>query len=677
MPIEEKTIDYKTHKHNYNVYVDLNPRTKLGENLLQQYHEETKRHCMDIGRIGYHDHHGKYVIDYYTTKELIVVPKLIIRVTERAIDRAGKDVYQLRTYMSKFGQLNFLLTVDKDKAELFLVENIYIENMNHREDYETLLFKLTYFNQKPVPLREIFYKFGIKANPDDYGKSWKEEDVNINNILVSKAKAEMTKQMANSLASAVNQKALVASLNYLNKEGDFGKKVTASYSQKVAGQKEINKLATSPKLENTLNNVLIKTLEEQVTKKDLSDNTNFRVYKKVLDVQMTCPFELSQTVEKANTKENLKSFLVEVYQKPKGLTRTNEDEGLLSDQKHAEFQNILDIKYDRRVNKENYLTAEEVFEPDSLRMFDEIKEFKDFQGKNVDVNLDASRFENPENKAKKKQREKQEKQAKKQEKQLNKIKNSQKKRLRRLNAECNLDAELEKSKTALGLEPNDKKKKKKKDLEMFFDKKKDKFKKLTKEEKLAKAKEDSAKNENLIKKLEKRIKSQNSRKEKVEAKKTQKEIKKIEKNQKKIEKEEEKRKKINNIFASSENKKNKKQKINTADPIYNKQTQQERPTVLSNLKQNNENEHKANAIKSFYENKKIEKTSVLSKPQVELKPKEESPVVKKPDAPVKQSTKAVYINPLNESPQQKQASHFDFVTGKRVAGTQKERTQDM
>ncbi|MBQ9792242.1 MAG: hypothetical protein IJW32_00655 [Clostridia bacterium] len=682
MPIEEKTTDYKTHKHRFNVYVDLNTKTRLGENLLQQYHEETKRHCMDIGRIGYHDHNGRYVIDFYTTKELIVVPKLIIRVTERAVDRAGKDVYQLRTYMSKFGQLNFLLTVDRDKAELFLVENIYIENMNHREDYETLLFKLTYFNQKPVPLREIFYKFGIKANPDDYGKSWKEEDVCINNILVSKAKAEMTKQMANSLASAVNQKALVASLNYLNKEGDFGKKVTASYSQKVANQKEINKLATSPKLENTLNNVLIKTLEEQVTKKDLTDGTNFRVYKKVLDVQMTCPFELSQTVEKANTKDNLKSFLVEVYQKPKGLTRTNEDEGFLSDQKHAEFQNILDIKYDRRINKENYLTAEEVFEPDSLRMYDEIKEYKDFQGKDVEVNLDATRFENPENKAKKKQREKQEKQIKKQEKQLNKIKNAQRKKLKRLNAECNLDAELEKSKTALGLEPNDKKKKKKQ-LEMFFDKKKEKSKKLTKEEKLAKAQEDSAKNESLIKKLEKRIKNQNSKKEKVEAKKTQKEIKKIEKNQKKLEKEEEKRKKINNIFALSEDKKKKKQKINTADPIYNKESKQEkqnqqRPTVLSNLKQKNENEHKESAIKSFYENKKVEKTAApIIKPQVEVKPKQEEAVIKQPAAPAKPSTKAVYINPLNENPQQKQTSHFDFVTGKRVAGTQKERTQDM
>ena len=215
---------------------------------------------------------------------------------------------------------------------------------------------------------------------------------------------------------------------------------------------------------------------------------------------------------------------------------------------------------------------------------------------------------------------------------------------------------------------------------MFFDKKKEKSKKLTKEEKLAKAQEDSAKNENLIKKLEKRIKNQNSKKEKVEARKNQKEIKKIEKNQKKLEREEEKRKKVNKIFAFSEDKKKKKQKINTADPIYNKdakQTQQ-RPTVLSNLKQQNENEHKENAIKSFYENKKSEKTAApVIKPQVEVKPKEETPMVKQPAAPAKQSTKAVYINPLTESPQQKQASHFDFATGKRVAGTQKERTQDM
>ena len=50
-------------------------------------------------------------------------------------------------------------------------------------------------------------------------------------------------------------------------------------------------------------------------------------------------------------------------------------------------------------------------------------------------------------------------------------------------------------------------------------------------------------------------------------------------------------------------------------------------------------------------------------------------MAKQPASPAKQSTKEVYINPLTESPQQKQTSHFYFATGKSVAGTQKERTQ--
>ena len=144
MAIESRTNDYSSHKYKRTVYVDINPKTKLGSGLINQYKEQTKLHCMDVGRIGYHDEHGRYKIDYYTTKELLVVPKLIIRVYERAMSRAGKDIYHLRTYMSKFGQLNFLLLVDRDYAELVLLENVYVENLNHREDYETVLWKMNY-----------------------------------------------------------------------------------------------------------------------------------------------------------------------------------------------------------------------------------------------------------------------------------------------------------------------------------------------------------------------------------------------------------------------------------------------------------------------------------------------------------------------------------------------------
>ena len=667
MPIEENKKEYKSHKHTYNVYVDLNTRTKLGENLLNQYHEQQKNHCMDVGRIGYHDKYGRYIIDEYTRKELIVVPKLIIRVTECAVDRAGKDVYQLRTYMSKFGQLNFLLTIDRDKAELFLVENIYIENINHREDYETLLFKLTYFNQKPVPIKEIFYKFGIKANPDDYGKSWKEEDVKINNILVSKAKAEMTKQLANKLASSINQKALVTSLNYLNKENTFGQKVTEAYSKKVATEKQLTKMATEPKLENTLNNVLLKTLEEQTTKKDVQNKTNFMVYKRVLDVQMTTAQQLSKEIEKANTKENFKNFLVNVYQKTAGQTKPIVDEGMLGDQRLAEFENILDFKYDRRTNKENYLTAEEVFEPDSLRLLNEEKEYRDFNGKKVDVNLDADRFENPENKAKKKIREKQEKENKKKEKALEKVKNKQKRRLKRLNAECDLDVEFERSKSALGIAAEDKKKKKKKSLEQFFQSKKDK--------KLAKDAEQAAKNEDIIKKIEKRVKAQSAKKQERNDKKTkQKQLKELKKEKKLLfkeygikedkkkeknkKKEEEKRQKIDTILMSKQAEAGKaKESANVLKAT------QEKPSPVNSLRmQATKKEEVKPVAKPVIEKKKEEKQNVFATP----KPTQEPP-----------KNKTVYISAFEEDAQKKPKGHFDYVTGRRVSQTVKERTQDM
>ncbi|MBQ9793058.1 MAG: hypothetical protein IJW32_04925, partial [Clostridia bacterium] len=431
MAIENRTQDYKSHKHNRTVYVDLNPKTKIGSDLIGQYHEQTKKHCMDVGRIGYHDDHGRYKIDYYTIKELVVVPKLIIRVTEKAMSRAGKDIYQLRTYMSKFGQLNFLLLVDRDKAELILVENVHISNLNHTEEYETTLWVLKYYNQKPLPLAEIFYKFGIRANPDDYGKSWKEDNVEINNILASKAKANMTVKLANTVASSINQKALVASLNYLNKEGEYGKKITSAYSKTVAGKKEINSLASSPKLENTLNHILLKTLEEKTDKKDLKDTSNLRVYKKVLDIQLSTPNAIINYVDQNNTKHNFKDFLLNVYQND----NLKEDNSLskIKEEKH-QFEKIIDYKFSDKPKCEKGETNEENLEKNKFKNLFLPKEFKDFDNNLVEVDTNLTRFEKEETKHQKRERLKKQKEELKKQK-IEKSKKAKKhKGLRRVNA---------------------------------------------------------------------------------------------------------------------------------------------------------------------------------------------------------------------------------------------------
>ena len=586
MSIDTKSENATSHKYKYNVYVDVNPKTKEGQNLLKQYHEQSSKHYMDIGRIGYHNDHGKYIIDYYTLKELKVVPKLIIRVIKSAMNRAGKDVYQLRTYMSRFGQLNFLLTVDNNYSELFLVENVYISNLNHREDYETSIWKINHFNERPVPLKQIFYEFGIKANPDDYGKSWKEEGVKINSVIVAKAKSELSKVVANKIGPIINQKALVASLNNLSKETSLGKKVLKSYSEKVAKTKEINKLASSLKLENTLNHVLVKTVEENTNKKDLKDKKNLQIYKNIVNVQFTSSKEIAENVEKECTNSKLKEFMLSTFEK-KNEKAVLSDEKDLFDLNYKEFEKIIDTNFDKKTHSEKNERNEEKF--DKLKYKGKVfpNEFKDFNNKKIEINFDLERFEKNEDLKTKKLREKQEKIEKSKLTKQEKIEGKQKKKLKRFSIVCSVDEELQKSKIEKGIKIEDKKRVQKKN------------KKHEKDEKLKNKKE--SKKENLLEKIENRIKKQNlkfaERKEKRKQKKEQKKNKIIEQ---KIKKEEKKKKKeeLNNQLFDKRKSKNKSQEsTNVFRPVVKPPeatNKQETEKTKHNNFLNTQHEHKTN-----------------------------------------------------------------------------------
>jgi len=610
MAIENSTKEYKTHKHKRTVYVDLNPKTKLGSDLIDQYHEQSKYHYMDIGRIGYHDDHGRYHIDNYTTRELVVVPKLIIRVTEKAMNRAGKDVYQLRTYMSKFGQLNFLLLVDQDKAELVLVENVYISNLNHMEEYETTLWILKYYNQKPLPLAEIFYKFGIKANPDDYGKSWKEK-VEINNILTSKAKADMTIKMAETVASTINQKALVASLNYLNKEGEYGKKVTSAYSKKVANNKEINNLATSSKLENTLNHVLIKTLEEKTDKKDMKNTSNLRVYKKVLDIQLSTPSAVADYVEANNNKQNFKNYLLNIYQNDKQQDRSIDDIKI----EHHKFEKIIDYKFSEKANKEKHEIKEETLDKKSFKGLSLPKEFKDFDNKIVKIDQNLERFEKEETKQEKKERLKTQKEAQKQAKLQNSIKNKKQRGLRRVNALCDIENEFEKSKVVIGLTPELSKKKSRKIKDIFEAKEERKAKKEEKIKSIFDKKQKEK--DDILEKLEKKIKRQTSKKQdKIDKKQKEKE-KKQKRAQERLEKKQIKREKqqLMKEYLSDKKEKKKTKKAIMTDNKEDKKQKNKKPLMEDKVvvKAKEEVNEKPNALKN----------EPLTKPQIQAKAEQE------------------------------------------------------
>ncbi|MBQ3047744.1 MAG: hypothetical protein IJD48_01870 [Clostridia bacterium] len=700
MAIENRTLDFKSHKHKTIVYVDLNSKTKLGSDLIGQYHEQAKSQYIDIGRIGYHDSHGKYHIDYYTTKELIVVPKLIVRVTEKAMNRAGKDVYQLRTYMSKFGQLNFLLLVDQDKAELILVENVYISNLNHKEDYETSLWILRYHNQKPIPLAEIFYKFGIKANPEDYGKSWKDK-VEINNILTSIAKADMTVKLAENIASSINQKALVASLNYLNKEGDYGQKITSAYSKTVANKKEINNLATSPKLENTLNHVLLKTIEDKTDKKDLKNISNQKVYKKVIDIQLSTLSAVVDYVDKQNTKENFKEYLLNVYHDDK---QKNDKTVEKINIEHEKFEKIIDYKFSKKPNQENFESKkEEVIDKKSAKRLSLPKEFRDFDNNLINVDQNLDRFEKEETKQEKKERLKIQKEKQRQEKIQKAIERTKQKKTKRVSALCDIGLEFEKSKAVIGLTPEIYKKNNKKAEKVFEDKKQKKTQKRQSTKDGIKEKED------ILLKLEKRVRRQTSKRqakiEKRQQEKAQKAKRVNEKKERKQLKKDKEKLMKEYLFDKKDKKQNEKLKkasLNESKRIEKRRKKQilfdDRPSVkpregnLKNAEQkkqirdNHYAKHQStkplqqqNVLNSSYQNQQTNNMDVRSVSEFEPKkrttqaempaPKLGSTTGSKKSNVIQVETSATITNALD-------AKNFDYSQG-RTKTKHKEKTLDM
>ena len=629
MAIESKTRNYNSHKNKYNVYVEVNPKTKQGQDLLKQYHEQSSRHYMDIGRIGYHDEYGRYKIDNYTVRELKVVPKLIISVLKSAMNRAGKDVYKLRTYMSKFGQLNFLLTVDSNCSELFLIENVYISNLNHREDYETLIWRMNHQNENPVPLKQIFYEYGIKANPDDYGKSWKNGDVKINNIIVSKSKAALSVKIANEVGNAVNKKVLVASLNNLNASGKYGEKITKNYREEVAKKKEITNLANSQKLENTLNQVLIKTIDQKTEKKDLKNRSNAQTYKNVVDVQFSASKEVAEGVEQEAEKTSLNGFIEKTYEKADDKQMFVDDKEKF-DKEQGDFENIIGKNSKKEVNKEKVEVNLEVFDKAKYKGKTLPNEYRDFENKKIEINFETDRFLVQEDKKDKKKREKLENKENKLKIKQEKDQEKQHRKLKLVKIDCNIEEALEKSKVKLGIKSQ------------IIDKKEKK--KQKKEQKL---KYQEKKKEDLLLKIEKRVKKQN---EKIALKKEKKEKKKkkvIEQRLKKEEKKKKKREQQEQFFEEKKEKKvnkivNKKQKNKNNDfrPVVKiaeeAKSEDVKKVVLNQIRQehlqtrqdaqNNFNQERVQS--SFKENKIAEilnrKNNVQSSaPSLEQKKKKE------------------------------------------------------
>ena len=293
MPIDTEN----SYKYRNEVRVKVDSKTKEGKKLLDEYRQDQKYHYMDIGRVGRHLSNGKYYIEKPIIAELITIPKIIIRVREKAFDKAGKDVYELKTFLSRFGELDFYATVDYNRADLYFVEHVWVENLGIQENYSTLIYSIFYENKK-VPMKEIFYKFHISANADDYGKRWK--DIDITNTLIAKTKACLAVTCANAVAQQITKTALDKSLDVMDATRGLGQKVVDTFNKTVKKDDDLRfKISKVPDLLKT--DHLLNAIDTVAENKGLK-NVNFvNSINQVLDIQSDKANLVTNDIYKATT----------------------------------------------------------------------------------------------------------------------------------------------------------------------------------------------------------------------------------------------------------------------------------------------------------------------------------------------------------------------------------------
>lgn len=292
MPIDTKD----SYKYRNQVRVKVDSSTEEGKKALDTYKKDQKYHYMDIGRVGRHMPNGKYFIEKPIIVELIRVPKIIMQVREKATDKAGKDVYELKTFLSRFGELDFYATIDYNRADLYFVEHVWVENLGIQENYSTLIYSIFYEN-KQVPMKEIFYKFNISANADDYGKRWK--DIDITNTLIAKTKACLAVTCANNVAKTITQTALEKSIDAMD-ETSIGKKVLNSFNKSVKKDEDLKfKITKTPELTKT--NLFLDAIDNVAGNKELRNIKFVDSINKVLDIQSDKVNAITADITQATT----------------------------------------------------------------------------------------------------------------------------------------------------------------------------------------------------------------------------------------------------------------------------------------------------------------------------------------------------------------------------------------
>ena len=246
------------------------------EELVSICESENNYSIIDGYRLGSYDEYGRYVFFDDIRQELLDMPKFVQE--ETFDEKKGMQIYSLSSHIPIFDDIRFKLTIDKEEAVLYLVEEYIEHETGLTQTLEEYIDALALGGENSYTKEEIFKNYRIFEEDDDEAK---ELVFSIENILFRKMYLAFLLKGIDEEELLDDDELLEEIMDILKEGGLYGTRILTLFAKEMQKHNQIYNIQSQRKYQKVVMNLLMKTISQVSTKETLANKDNLKVYNKI------------------------------------------------------------------------------------------------------------------------------------------------------------------------------------------------------------------------------------------------------------------------------------------------------------------------------------------------------------------------------------------------------------
>lgn len=270
---------------------------------------EQEREIIENQRLGSYDINGKYSISKDIVSDLLKLPKNISSVKAQDPLRGKKDVYRLTAKLPGFDRLEYLLEIDGQFADVYLLEKAYKEGGNYFDTHEVHLKSILVSQEND--LTKIMKSLKINTDTDDGGREI--EETEIIDLLLRKIYLQSIAQKLKEQSIGAEREVFEDIMTTLKNSGAYGEKILATFVARLDTRKSILAAKGTPEYNKALNDVMMSSIYLQTTDEDLKNSKTKQIYDNITSLRQQTIEPIMQEAKDSITATAVKGKFVERY----------------------------------------------------------------------------------------------------------------------------------------------------------------------------------------------------------------------------------------------------------------------------------------------------------------------------------------------------------------------------